>query len=97
MVYRRAVRTWKLTQDWNREHEYRPEAAIQLSKSLLTRSFGIHAKAIQHFWRDYSAEIQTENERLGLNDVDNHFNKGDKLEVYITHVKPMLEQEGFYR
>ena len=96
IVYRRAIRTWELTQHWNREHDYRPEAAIQLSKSLLTRSFGIHAKAIKQFWTDFATEIQAENQQLGLKDGDIHFNKGDKLERYVNHVKPILEKEGFY-
>ncbi|MEL7314652.1 MAG: protelomerase family protein, partial [Cyanobacteria bacterium J06559_3] len=97
IVYQRAVRTWELTQQWNRDHDYQSDAAIQISKSLLTRSFGVHARAIRHFWADFAAEIQAENERLGIDEGAIHFNKGDKLEVYINHVKPMLEQEGFYR
>lgn len=96
IVYHRAVRIWALTQQWNRDNDYAPETSIQLSKSLLTRRFGIHAKAIQHFWSNHEAEIEAENERLGLDDGDIHFNKGEKLETYITHVKPILEKEGFY-
>ncbi len=96
IVYRRAVRVWELTQQWNHDHEYESDTAIQISKSLLTRSFGVHAKAIRHFWDDFAAAIQAENERLGIDEGAIHFNKGDKLEVYINHVKPMLEQEGFY-
>ncbi|MGF1522660.1 MAG: protelomerase family protein [Leptolyngbyaceae cyanobacterium] len=96
IVYRRAIRTWELTQHWNREHDYRPDTAIQLSKSLLTRSFGIHAKAIKQFWTDFATDIQAENQQLGLNDGDIHFNKGEKLERYVNHVKTILEKEGFY-
>lgn len=95
-VFHRAIRIWELTQQWNREKSYTREAAIQLSKSLLTRRFGIHAKAIEQFWEHFSAEISAENERLGIVPGDIHFNRGAKQDKYIAHVKLILEQEGFY-
>lgn len=95
MAYQRAVRVWKLTQQWNRERDYKSDAAIQLSKSLLTRHFGVHVKAINCFWDDFEAEIAVENQRLGLKHADIHFNKGEKQDIFVAHVKPILEQEGF--
>ena len=94
VTYRRAVRTWELTQQWNREQ---PDKAIQLSKSLLTREFGIHAKAIKTFFDKHITEIEAENKRLGIEDGDIQFNKGDKLDDYFDFVKPILKQENLIR
>ena len=92
--YRRAQRIWDLTQQWNRAH---PNSAIQLSKTLLGRHFGIHSAVLEAFFLDYADALQAENRRLGIHSGDTRFNQGDKQQAYLKHLKPILEQERLYR
>lgn len=89
--YQRAVRIWELTQQWNQRCNYDSARAVWLSQSILIRKFGIHVRAIRQFMDDYADEIQAENERLGIAQQTLSFNKGDKLEHFVSYTRSALE------